>query len=91
MDMSDSEQMCETCRFWLADPFAKDHSDDSDNPGVCRRFPPVFVATPKDDIVDESVPRICHSFIFWNQPITQGYSDWCGEWTAKDTSARPES
>lgn len=80
---SKREAFCETCRFWYReDPLvksAKDPDDDSDIPGRCQRFPPVYVAMPRDDCDYNESTRLCFSFIYWQQPATQ-WDNWCGEY-----------
>jgi hypothetical protein len=79
--MTKRTERCETCKWWEQTPLvlsSKDKTDSSDNPGLCRRFPPAFIALPKDD--DGGIPRCCHSFVYWTQPVTQG-DEFCGEWT----------
>lgn len=79
---------CETCKFWTRETLGrigKDKSDSNDDPGQCTRYPPVFVALPKDD--EDETDRCCHSFVFWQQPITQ-WDTTCGEWQQRESEEK---
>lgn len=74
---------CSTCRFWLSglDFYAEAANKGDGNTGMCRRFPPVAIATsPADDDNERSLDRS-----FWGEPCDYYafpvtlHGMWCGE------------
>jgi hypothetical protein len=90
------KERCETCRWWAPDDSSGECMD-----GTCHRYPPVLnqvgllhttqerAEQKNEALSDASLNEVSRTWN-WSLPVVE-YSDFCGEWRAKQSEPAEQS